>query len=106
MVVNTDKGLCGGLNANIVKEALRKAAALREAGKTVEFYLVGKKGRAPIKRANASAAMATAAAASTARREGDSRARPVPRRAIIARARARLVRTRLFFGLVLSAALI
>ncbi|MEL7738409.1 F0F1 ATP synthase subunit gamma [Citromicrobium bathyomarinum] len=55
VVVNTDKGLCGGLNANIVKEALRKAAALREAGKTVEFYLVGKKGRAPIKRANASA---------------------------------------------------
>ncbi|MCD1622067.1 F0F1 ATP synthase subunit gamma [Citromicrobium bathyomarinum] len=55
VVVNTDKGLCGGLNANIVKEALRKAAALREAGKTVEFYLVGRKGRAPIKRANASA---------------------------------------------------
>ena len=55
VVVNTDKGLCGGLNANIVKEALRKAAALREAGKTAEFYLVGKKGRAPIKRANASA---------------------------------------------------
>ena len=55
VVVNTDKGLCGGLNANIVKEALRKAAALRDAGKQVEFYLVGKKGRAPIKRSNASA---------------------------------------------------
>ncbi|GAB5349932.1 F0F1 ATP synthase subunit gamma [Alteriqipengyuania sp. 357] len=55
VVVNTDKGLCGGLNANIVKQALRKAAALRDEGKQVEFYLVGKKGRAPIKRSNASA---------------------------------------------------
>ncbi|MBB3035528.1 F0F1 ATP synthase subunit gamma [Alteriqipengyuania lutimaris] len=50
VVVNTDKGLCGGLNSNIVKEALRKARALVENGKTVEFYLVGKKGRAPIRR--------------------------------------------------------
>ena len=50
VVVNTDKGLCGGLNANIVKEAKAKARALIAEGKTVEFYLVGKKGRAPIKR--------------------------------------------------------
>ncbi|NCP19961.1 MAG: F0F1 ATP synthase subunit gamma [Erythrobacter sp.] len=55
VVVNTDKGLCGGLNANIVKQALRKAAELRKDGKDVEFYLVGRKGRAPIKRANADA---------------------------------------------------
>ena len=53
VVVNTDKGLCGGLNANIVKEALKKATALRSEGKDVQFYLVGKKGRAPIKRNNA-----------------------------------------------------
>ncbi|MDG2002688.1 MAG: F0F1 ATP synthase subunit gamma [Novosphingobium sp.] len=51
VVINTDKGLCGGLNANIVKAALTKARALVAEGKTVEFYLVGKKGRAPIKRA-------------------------------------------------------
>ena len=55
VVVNTDKGLCGGLNANIVKEALKKATALRKDGKDVQFYLVGKKGRAPIKRNNADA---------------------------------------------------
>ena len=55
VVVNTDKGLCGGLNANIVKEALKKATALREKGKEVQFYLVGRKGRAPIKRNNAQA---------------------------------------------------
>ncbi|MEP0391520.1 MAG: F0F1 ATP synthase subunit gamma [Erythrobacter sp.] len=50
VVVNTDKGLCGGLNSNIVKAAKAKAAELQAAGKTVEFYLVGKKGRAPLKR--------------------------------------------------------
>ncbi|GGC21899.1 ATP synthase gamma chain [Novosphingobium marinum] len=50
VVVNTDKGLCGGLNANLVKAAKAKARELMAAGKTVEFYLVGKKGRAPIKR--------------------------------------------------------
>ena len=50
VVVNTDKGLCGGLNANIVKEAKAKARELIADGKDVSFYLVGKKGRAPIKR--------------------------------------------------------
>ena len=50
VVVNTDKGLCGGLNANIVKAAKAKASALLNEGKDVQFYLVGKKGRAPIKR--------------------------------------------------------
>ncbi|OYX66725.1 MAG: F0F1 ATP synthase subunit gamma [Sphingomonadales bacterium 32-64-17] len=54
VVVNTDKGLCGGLNANIVKEAKRQAKALEAAGKQVTFYLVGKKGRAPLKRDYAS----------------------------------------------------
>lgn len=50
VVVNTDKGLCGGLNSNLVKAAKAKARELQTAGKTVEFYLVGKKGRAPLKR--------------------------------------------------------
>ncbi|NVE93599.1 F0F1 ATP synthase subunit gamma [Altererythrobacter lutimaris] len=50
VVVNTDKGLCGGLNSNIVKEAKLQAKKLSAEGKTVAFYLVGKKGRAPIKR--------------------------------------------------------
>lgn len=50
VVVNTDKGLCGGLNANIVKAAKIKARELNAAGKEVKFYLVGRKGRAPIKR--------------------------------------------------------
>jgi F-type H+-transporting ATPase subunit gamma len=50
VVVNTDKGLCGGLNSNLVKAAKAKARELIAQGKTVEFYLVGKKGRAPLKR--------------------------------------------------------
>src|SRR5690606_29543725 len=50
VVVNTDKGLCGGLNANVVKAAKIKARALIAEGKDVTFYLVGKKGRAPIRR--------------------------------------------------------
>ena len=50
VVVNTDKGLCGGLNANIVKEAKKQAKRLIAEGKQVTFYLVGKKGRAPIRR--------------------------------------------------------
>jgi len=50
VVVNTDKGLCGGLNSNIVKAAKLKAKELMAARKDVTFYLVGKKGRAPLKR--------------------------------------------------------
>ena len=50
VVVNTDKGLCGGLNSNIVKEAKLQARKLLAEGKDVSFYLVGKKGRAPLKR--------------------------------------------------------
>ena len=50
VVVNTDKGLCGGLNSNIVKEAKIQARKLLAEGKDVSFYLVGKKGRAPIRR--------------------------------------------------------
>ena len=50
VVVNTDKGLCGGLNSNLVKAARAKAQALQAEGKEVTFYLVGKKGRAPLKR--------------------------------------------------------
>jgi F-type H+-transporting ATPase subunit gamma len=50
VVVNTDKGLCGGLNSNLVKATKLKARELQAQGKAVEFYLIGKKGRAPLKR--------------------------------------------------------
>jgi F-type H+-transporting ATPase subunit gamma len=50
VVANSDKGLCGAFNANIVKAARLKAKELEAAGKTVLFYLVGKKGRPVIRR--------------------------------------------------------
>ena len=50
VVTNSDKGLCGAFNANIVKAALVKARELEAGGKTVLFYLVGRKGRAVIRR--------------------------------------------------------
>jgi F-type H+-transporting ATPase subunit gamma len=50
VVANSDRGLCGAFNSNIVKAAKLKAAELLAEGKKVEFYLVGRKGRAPIRR--------------------------------------------------------
>ncbi len=50
VVANSDRGLCGAFNSNIVKAAKLKAAELQAQGKTVVFYLVGRKGRAQIRR--------------------------------------------------------
>ncbi|MET0589444.1 MAG: F0F1 ATP synthase subunit gamma [Novosphingobium sp.] len=50
VVANSDKGLAGAFNSNIVKAAKLKAQELIAQGKTVQFYLVGRKGRAPIRR--------------------------------------------------------
>jgi F-type H+-transporting ATPase subunit gamma len=52
VVANSDKGLAGAFNSNIVRAALLKARELQAEGKSVEFYLVGRKGRAPIRRAH------------------------------------------------------
>jgi F-type H+-transporting ATPase subunit gamma len=45
-----DRGLAGAFNTNIVRAARRKADALIAEGKTVHFYLVGRKGRPVIAR--------------------------------------------------------
>jgi len=50
VVANSDKGLAGAFNSNIIKAAKAKAAELTAQGKTVVFYLIGRKGRAPIQR--------------------------------------------------------
>lgn len=50
VVANGDKGLSGAFNSNIVKAAIVKARALENAGKTVKFFLIGRKGRAVIAR--------------------------------------------------------
>ncbi len=50
IVCTSDRGLAGGFNSNIVRAARRKAESLVAEGKTVYFYLVGRKGRAVIQR--------------------------------------------------------
>jgi F-type H+-transporting ATPase subunit gamma len=50
LVANSDRGLAGAFNSNIVKAARLKAEALQAQGKTVKFFLVGRKGRPVINR--------------------------------------------------------
>ncbi|SNS70839.1 F0F1 ATP synthase subunit gamma [Sphingopyxis indica] len=50
LVLNSDRGLAGAFNSNIVKAARDKALELQAAGKKVIFFLVGRKGRPVINR--------------------------------------------------------
>jgi F-type H+-transporting ATPase subunit gamma len=50
VVCTSDRGLAGAFNSNIVRAARKKADDLIREGKTVYFYLVGRKGRAVIAR--------------------------------------------------------
>ncbi len=45
MIVATgDRGLCGGFNSTIVREARRMVRSLLAEGKTVKIFCVGRKG--------------------------------------------------------------
>jgi F-type H+-transporting ATPase subunit gamma len=50
VLVTSDGGLAGAFNSNIVRAARRKADELVAEGKTVFFYIVGRKGRPVIQR--------------------------------------------------------
>ena len=50
VVATGDRGLAGAFNTNIVRAARRHAEELEAAGKTVMFYIVGRKGRPVIQR--------------------------------------------------------
>ena len=50
IVATGDRGLAGAFNTNIVRSARRKADDLIAQGKTVLFYIVGRKGRPVIQR--------------------------------------------------------
>ena len=50
VVCTSDRGLAGAFNSNIVRAARKAADDLQRQGKTVYFYLVGRKGRAIISR--------------------------------------------------------
>jgi F-type H+-transporting ATPase subunit gamma len=43
LVVTSDRGLCGGYNANLIRAAEELHALLREEGKSVALYLIGRK---------------------------------------------------------------
>jgi F-type H+-transporting ATPase subunit gamma len=44
IVVTSDRGLCGGYNANVLRAAEELQALLREQGKTPVVYVIGRKG--------------------------------------------------------------
>ena len=45
IVATSERGLAGAFNSNIVRAARKKAVELEASGKTVKFYIAGKKGR-------------------------------------------------------------
>lgn len=50
IVVTTDRGLCGGLNANLLRETIRNVRTWKEQGKEVDVAVIGRKGQAFFKR--------------------------------------------------------
>ncbi|MBC7142583.1 MAG: F0F1 ATP synthase subunit gamma, partial [Rhodobacteraceae bacterium] len=50
VVMTAERGLCGGFNSTIVRQARTKATELLSMGKTVKILTVGKKGREQLKR--------------------------------------------------------
>ena len=50
IVATGDRGLCGGFNSTIVREARRQIRALLADGKTVKIFCVGRKGREQLRR--------------------------------------------------------
>ncbi|MEO6359534.1 MAG: F0F1 ATP synthase subunit gamma [Sphingomicrobium sp.] len=50
IVATADRGLAGAFSSNIVRAARRKAEELTSQGKTVLFYIVGRKGRPVLQR--------------------------------------------------------
>ena len=50
IVATGDRGLCGGFNSTIVREARRQIRTLVAEGKTVKIFCVGRKGRDQLRR--------------------------------------------------------
>ena len=50
VLATADRGLAGAFSSNVVRAARRKADELQSQGKTVLFYIVGRKGRPVIQR--------------------------------------------------------
>lgn len=50
IVVTSDRGLCGGLNANLLRETVRSMRQWQQEGKEVDVCVIGRKGLAFFKR--------------------------------------------------------
>ena len=50
VVITSDRGLAGGFNANIAREARRRVNALQREGKEVKLLMIGRKGRDALRR--------------------------------------------------------
>ena len=44
VLVTANRGLCGGFNANLIREARRRMQELKEQGAAVDLHLIGRKG--------------------------------------------------------------
>jgi F-type H+-transporting ATPase subunit gamma len=44
VLVTSNRGLCGGFNANLIREARRRMQELQEQGAAVDLHLIGRKG--------------------------------------------------------------
>ncbi len=50
VVVTSDKGLCGGYNANVIRFAVQRSRAIKAEGRAVSLFVVGNKGIAFFRR--------------------------------------------------------
>ncbi len=50
IIVTTDRGLCGGLNANLLKASIQDIKRKKDAGAEINFCLIGSKGESFFKR--------------------------------------------------------
>lgn len=46
IVITTDRGLCGGLNANLLRETIRSMRQWQQEGKEISLCVIGRKGQA------------------------------------------------------------
>src|SRR5512134_1097575 len=50
VIITSDRGLAGGYNANVAREARRRVNALQREGKEVKLLMIGRKGRDALRR--------------------------------------------------------
>ncbi len=50
VLITSDRGLCGGFNANLIRFVRRRMTELGAAGKTVELMIIGRKGVSGLRR--------------------------------------------------------